>query len=246
MNALLTFEYSPTILFFFPFPFLFLFSLLILLLFILFLSLYSLFVLSILYSSSLYPFFLCMISLIPSINPLSRPLYKSTPTHQLMMAAPLRPQFFCTRPNGTVTPLIAVDELPMHVSIHSVSRSLAANDTQGMTSLGTVNGRNQTYIVEGIPASPMRAAATAANAATGAGAGGRSSPRDYDLQSSLLRILSDDSIPASQRLALHALIQQALAPSWAVAGNNPSAANNWLVPAGCAVGGHKQVNFLLF
>ena len=238
MNALLTLEYSPTILFFFLS---FSFSLSLFFFFFSPSPLLSLF--SILYSFSLYPSFLCMI---PSINPLSRPLYKSTPTHQLMMAAPLRPQFFCTRPNGTVTPLIAVDELPMHVSIHSVSRSLAANDTQGMTSLGTVNGRNQTYIVEGIPASPMRAAATAANAATGAGAGGRSSPRDYDLQSSLLRILSDDSIPASQRLALHALIQQALAPSWAVAGNNPSAANNWLVPAGCAVGGHKQVNFLLF
>ena len=163
------------------------------------------------------------------------------------MAAPLRPQFFCTRPNGTVTPLIAVDELPMHVSIHGVSRSLSANDTQGMTSLGTVNGRNQTYIVEGIPAGPMRAAAAAAaNATTGGAGGGRSSPRDYDLQSSLLRILSDDSIPASQRLALHALIQQALAPSWAVAGNNPSAANNWLVPAGGAVGGHKQVSVLPF
>lgn len=186
-----------------------------------------------------------MISLIPSINPLSLPLYKPTPTDRLIMAAPLRPQFFCTRPNGTVTPLIAVDELPIHVSIHGVSRSLSANDTQGMTSLGTVNGRNQTYVVEGIPAGPLRAAA--ANSATpGGGGGGRSSPRDYDLQSSLLRILSDDNIPASQRLALHALIQQALAPNWAVSGNNPSAANNWLVPAGGAVGGHKQVSFLLF
>lgn len=153
------------------------------------------------------------------------------------MASPLRPQFFCTRPNGTVTPLIAVDELPSHIAIRGVSRALSANDTQGMTSLGTVNSRNQSYVVDGIPTVPMRAA-------SGAGAGG-ARPRDYDLQNSLLRILSDESIPANQRLALHSLIQQALAPNWAATGNPPApTASNWLAPATSGGAGGKQVSLL--
>lgn len=165
------------------------------------------------------------------------------------MSSSLRPQFFCTRPNGTVTPLIAVDELPSHISIRGVSRALSPNDTQGMTSLGTVNARNQTYVVDGIPVAPMRAAAGNASAAAvaGAGASAGARSRDYDLQTSLVRILSDNSIPANQRLALHALIQQALAPNCAAAGGQ-SAASNWLVPAGGnggRAGGSKQVNSII-
>ena len=136
----------------------------------------------------------------------------------------LRPQFFCTRPNGTVTALVAVDELAPHVSIRGVPRVLSANDTQGMTSLGTVNGRNQTYIIDGIPSGPMRAGGGGAAAAAN---GGRA--RDTDFQAAIFRTLSDDSIPPSQRLALHGLIQQAMSQSWAVA-PNPTVTGNWVAP----------------
>lgn len=167
------------------------------------------------------------------------------------MTSPLRPQFFCTRPNGTVTPLIAVDELPSHISIRGVSRALSPNDTQGMTSLGTVNARNQIYIVDGVPNAPMRAAAGNPAAAVAGGAGARS--RDYELQASLVRILSDESIPANQRLALHSSIQQALTPQWAAgtagtSSTQTATAGNWLVPAGGSggrAGGPKQVSLFL-
>ena len=163
------------------------------------------------------------------------------------MAAALRPQFFCTRPNGTVTPLVAVDELPAHVSIRGVSRNLSANDTQGMTSLGTVNGRSQKYVVDGIPAGPMRAAAAAAGNCSGApGAaanGGRS--QEFDLHAALLRALSDESVPSNQRVALSGLIQQALSQNWAAAPNTP-VANAWLIPAGNGngAGNPKQVSII--
>lgn len=161
------------------------------------------------------------------------------------MTASLRPQFFCTRPNGAVTPLVAVDELPARLSIRGVSRNLSANDTQGMTSLGTVNGRNQAYVVDGIPSGPMRAAAAAAGGALAGGAanGGRS--RDSDLQAALLRALSDENIPPHQRVALHGLVQQALSQNWAATPNNPTA-NNWLVPAGNGngAGNHKHVSII--
>lgn len=93
----------------------------------------------------------------------------------------------------------------------------------------------------------MRATAGNSAAAVAGDAGARS--RDYELQTSLVRILSDESIPANQRLALHASIQQALAPQWPVgaAGNSSTqtaAAGNWLVPAGGSggrAGGPKQV-----
>lgn len=144
-------------------------------------------------------------------------------SNRVAMPPALRPQFFCTRPNGTVTALMAVDELPPHVSIRGVPRVLSANDTQGMTSLGTVNGRSQTYIVDGVPSGPLRAGGGGGAAASG----GRSG--DADFQTAIFRTLSDESIPPSQRLALHGLIQQAMSQSWAVV-TNPTAASNWVAP----------------
>lgn len=142
----------------------------------------------------------------------------------------LRPQFFCARPNGIVTALVAVDELPSHVSIRGIPRVLSANDTQGMTSLGTVNGRSQAYMVDGVPSGPMRASGGVA-----AANGGR--VRDNDFQAAIFRILSDESIPPSQRLALHGLIQQAMSQSWAVT-PNPIAVGNWTNPSTGNINGH--------
>ncbi|KAE8349868.1 hypothetical protein BDV28DRAFT_151486 [Aspergillus coremiiformis] len=132
------------------------------------------------------------------------------------MSSPLRPQFFCTRPNGTLTPLIAVDELPSHLSIRGVPRTLSANETQGMTSLGTVNPRAQAYVIDGLVSSSTRATA-----------GPRS--RDFDLQASLMRLVSDENVPASQRLAVNALLQQGISQNWFMTNTSTS---GWLVPSG--------------
>ena len=77
------------------------------------------------------------------------------------MASPLRPQYFISRQNGTLTPLIAVDELPPSLNIQGVPRVLSHSDTHGMTSLGTVSARGQYYIVDGFPRGPIHANNTA-------------------------------------------------------------------------------------
>lgn len=148
------------------------------------------------------------------------------------MASPIRPQFFCSRPNGTLTPLIALDELPTHISVRGVPRVLSPGDTQGMTSLGTVNPRAQFYVVDGVSPAPARASTGSQPA--------QQRSRDADIQNSLLKVVTDDSFPASQRLALHALIQQGLAQNWVM--SNP-AAGAWLAAnaGGGGVGGGRQV-----
>lgn len=144
------------------------------------------------------------------------------------MASPLRPQFFCTRPNGTLAPLIAVDDLPSHISIRGVPRVLSPNDTQGMTSLGTVTPRAQSYVIEDMSPTSTRASST--NPAH--------RNRDYDLQASLMRLASDENVPANQRMAVNALLQQGIAQNWCMA--SPSA-SGWLVPNGNSGGGSRQV-----
>ena len=62
----------------------------------------------------------------------------------------LQPQFFVTRDSGKMVPLVAIDELPDHVSIRSVSKSLTAFDISGMTGLGVVPSRHRRYIVDGL------------------------------------------------------------------------------------------------
>ncbi|CEL05319.1 hypothetical protein ASPCAL06437 [Aspergillus calidoustus] len=128
-----------------------------------------------------------------------------------------RPQFFCTRPNGALTPLIAVDELPAHITIRGAPRVLSPNETQGMTSLGSVSPRGQAYTVEGTALPASRLPSTS-------GTSQRS--RNHDIQSSLMRVLADENIPTSQRIALQNLLQQNSSQSWQA--NNPSSPG-WLV-----------------
>ncbi|KAM5467947.1 hypothetical protein MauCBS54593_005229 [Microsporum audouinii] len=64
------------------------------------------------------------------------------------MAMPLRPLHFLSREDGTLTALVAVDELPHYISIRGVPRTLNHSDTQGMTSLGTVKSRGQFYLLD--------------------------------------------------------------------------------------------------
>ncbi|KKK19456.1 hypothetical protein P175DRAFT_0489445 [Aspergillus ochraceoroseus IBT 24754] len=150
------------------------------------------------------------------------------------MSSPLRPQFFCARPNGTLVPLISVDELPAHLSIRGAPRVLSPNETQGMTSLGTLSPRAQFYTVEGAAAATTRPPSSNA-------ANHRS--RNHDLQSSLMRLLADENIPANQRLALHALLQQGMPQNHHT---HTSQATGWLVPnsgGGSANGSPRQKEY---
>lgn len=92
------------------------------------------------------------------------------------------PQFFVTRPDRTMVPLIAVDELPPSLSLRGVKRSLTPNDTQGMTSLGGCPcSSSHYYIVDTIP--------TGHAAPIGAG---QHHPNDIDMASTWTSIGADD------------------------------------------------------
>ena len=67
-----------------------------------------------------------------------------TPT----MTESLRPQHFITRQNGTMVPLVALDELPATVSLRGVPRTLSPYDVGGMTGLGTVDSQHRQYVVD--------------------------------------------------------------------------------------------------
>ncbi|PGH08441.1 hypothetical protein GX51_01268 [Blastomyces parvus] len=61
----------------------------------------------------------------------------------------MQPEFYITRPNGALTALIAVDELPPFVTIRGVPRCLGQiDDANGMASLGTVSSRGQFYTLD--------------------------------------------------------------------------------------------------
>lgn len=64
------------------------------------------------------------------------------------MTQPLKPQFFVIRQNNSMVPLIALDELPPHVQIRDVSRTLSPIDIAGMTCVGTAEARHTHYIFD--------------------------------------------------------------------------------------------------
>ena len=59
-----------------------------------------------------------------------------------------RPQYFVSRPDGTLTPLIAVDELPSSVRIMGVPAVITQAGTLNMMSLGVKERSQSQYIVE--------------------------------------------------------------------------------------------------
>lgn len=65
-----------------------------------------------------------------------------------MADQPLKPAFFVTRQNGSMVPLIPMDELPSTVNIRNVSRSLTPHDITGMTSVGTYEARHLQHVVD--------------------------------------------------------------------------------------------------
>ncbi|QKX63606.1 uncharacterized protein TRUGW13939_10777 [Talaromyces rugulosus] len=50
----------------------------------------------------------------------------------------LRPQFFLGRDDGSIVPLIALDELPPHVSIRGVPRNMSLGEAEDMKNLGQI------------------------------------------------------------------------------------------------------------
>lgn len=64
------------------------------------------------------------------------------------MGSQARPAFFCARPNGTLTPLIAMDELPTHITVRGIPRNITPGETQGMISCGVAVPRPQPWIVD--------------------------------------------------------------------------------------------------
>lgn len=62
-----------------------------------------------------------------------------------------RPQYFISRPDHTITPLIAVDELPNYIRIDGVSPAMSQADTHAMTSMGVKErslGRYDVHLVK--------------------------------------------------------------------------------------------------
>ena len=67
---------------------------------------------------------------------------------QIGASALPRPTHYIFRPDGTITLMIAVDELPGNIRISGVPSSIAPADTQGLTSLGVYPRAGSLYIVE--------------------------------------------------------------------------------------------------
>lgn len=60
----------------------------------------------------------------------------------------VRPCYYLERPDGTLTALVEVDQLPEHVRIRGLSHKLSTADTTGMTSVGIREGGQRKYTVE--------------------------------------------------------------------------------------------------
>jgi len=67
--------------------------------------------------------------------------------YPIMMSSSPRPQYFVAREDGTLTPLIAVDELPETVQIAGVPATLSPAGTMNMTSLGLKERSTNRYTV---------------------------------------------------------------------------------------------------
>ncbi|KAJ5823463.1 hypothetical protein N7447_005803 [Penicillium robsamsonii] len=111
------------------------------------------------------------------------------------MATAGRPGFFCTRPDGTLTPLVAIDELPTNVTIRGVSRTLNAGETQGMTSCGLATQRSEPWCVDGVTQSSE-------------GEAGKWPHRD--MHSLLLQIITNNNVPDPMRVSAQAILFQGI------------------------------------
>lgn len=77
---------------------------------------------------------------------------QSTPISDRKHILP-RPQYFVSRNDGSLTPLVAVDELPSSIHIIGVPPVISQAETINMTSLGVKERTQIKYIVETIDSS---------------------------------------------------------------------------------------------
>lgn len=139
-----------------------------------------------------------------------------------------RPGFFCSRPNGTLTPLIAADELPPNVSIRGVPRTLTLNDTQGMTSCGVAPVRTEPWVVD----EPTSVRNNNLNDLT-------------ELSSVLFKILRDENVSSGTRALIHGVLYRQMGGPQANthAGPNVMAPSQAIVPAHHPNNGHNNGHF---
>lgn len=69
--------------------------------------------------------------------------YQFTPK----MSETLKPQFWVLRQNGSIVPLVAVDELPHNIRIEDVPRTMNVRDTVGMINIGEYPSRHRHHVV---------------------------------------------------------------------------------------------------
>jgi hypothetical protein len=132
------------------------------------------------------------------------------------MPVPILPQFFCSRPNGDLVPLIALDELPAWINLHGIPRSLSPSGTQGMTSLGTLPPRGQLYIVKPCQTNNLM---PSLESHPGGNVG---------IQSAVVRVGTDENLPLGHRM-LQSIPQQNIPQNW-MAPSPQSPGNSWLAP----------------
>jgi hypothetical protein len=109
----------------------------------------------------------------------------------LAMATPGYPQFFCTRPDGSLTPLLAADEFPSHITIRGVPRIINAGETQGMTSCGLAPRRPEPWSVDGATQSSEREAGK--------------EPL-HDMHGLLMEIITNNNVSEPMRASAQALL----------------------------------------
>lgn len=104
------------------------------------------------------------------------------------------PSFFCSRPDGSLTPLIALDDLPAGVTVRGVHRTLKPADTQGMISCGSTEPRAEPWTLEGtIVAVPG------------------ATTNDTELHDVLLKIVAETSVAPHLRHAIKEILFRDLA-----------------------------------
>lgn len=74
-----------------------------------------------------------------------------------------RPTYFVTRPDGTRTALVEVDQLPASIKIAGIPANLPAIDAYDMTWVGNRERSPFQYIIETVAAAAAAAAAAANN-----------------------------------------------------------------------------------
>ena len=99
------------------------------------------------------------------------------------------PSFFCSRPDGSLTPLIALDDLPAGVNVRGVHRTLKPADTQGMISCGSTEPRAEPWTLEGNTVALPGAVAN-----------------DAELHDVLLKIVAETSVAPHLRQAVKEIL----------------------------------------